>query len=99
METIDLKQFQGFDWDQGNQNKNWERHAVSYTECEQVFFNKPLLIADDTKHSDQEARYFGLGKTNQGRCLFVVFTRRDELIRVISARDMNKKERGVYEVI
>jgi uncharacterized DUF497 family protein len=87
----------GFHWDKGNLLKNWEKHRVSAPECEQVFFNKPLIAGSDKKHSKQEARYFALGQTDIGRLLFVVFTVRNNLIRVISARDMNRKERKVYE--
>lgn len=65
-------------------------------ECEQVFFNEPLLAQDDIKHSQEEARYYVLGQTDKKRLLFVVFTIRNDLIRVISARDMSKKERKVY---
>ena len=97
MDYIDLQQFQGFDWDLGNQNKNWQKHGVVYTECEQIFFNIPLLIEFDAKHSDKEARHFALGRTDDDRYLFIAFTCRGSLIRVISARDMNKKERGLYE--
>ena len=99
MKEIDLKQLQGFDWDHGNQNKSWNKHGVLYTECEQIFFNEPLLLSDDVRHSAIEARYFALGKTDQSRRLLVVFTVRGKLIRVISAREMNKKERGFYEKI
>ncbi len=88
--------FVGFDWDEGNKQKNWEKHQVEYTECEQVFFNKPLLISEDIKHSTQEQRYYALGQTNINRTLFIVFTVRDNKIRVISARDQSKKERTTY---
>lgn len=87
----------GFQWDGGNAGKNWERHGVSDAECEEVFFNHPLPIAFDEKHSQAEARYFGLGQTTAGRRLFVVFTVRGELIRVISAREMSRKERKIDE--
>jgi hypothetical protein len=87
----------GFDWDAGNILKNWEAHRVSASECEQVFFNRPLVAAPDTKHSQVEDRYYALGQTDAGRALFVVFTVRESLIRVISARDMNRKERKEYE--
>ena len=97
MKELNLNQFQGFDWNHGNQNKNWEKHGVTHIECEQIFFNQPLLVADDKNHSDLENRYYVLGKTNQDRKLFVVFTPRGKLIRIISARDMSKKERGIYE--
>lgn len=86
----------GFDWDEGNVEKNWIRHQVTKNESEQVFFNEPLIIADDTKHSQDEKRWYILGRTDAGRLLFIAFTIRKDLIRVISARDMNKKEREIY---
>ena len=87
----------GFEWDEGHLLKNWEKHGVSAPECEQIFFNKPLITSYDEKHSQQEARFFALGQTDAGRLLFVVFTIRNDLIRVISARNVNQKERKVYE--
>lgn len=86
----------GFQWDEGNSEKNWEKHKVSKSECEQVFFNLPFVIADDIKHSNDEKRWFILGLTDADRLLFIVFTIREKLIRVISARNMNKKERETY---
>ena len=87
----------GFEWDEGNLVKNWERHRVSASECEQIFFNRPLVTAEDPRHSAREARFYALGHSDAGRRLFVVFTVRERRIRVISARDMNRKEREVYE--
>jgi len=81
-----------FDWDKGNLNKNRLKHGVSTDECEEIFFNNPLL-SEDVIHSQAEPRIKALGKTNLGRKLFVVFTLRGGRIRVISARDQNKKER------
>ncbi len=92
-----LEECTGFDWDEGNLLKNWEKHGVAPAECEQVFFNQPLTVASDEGHSATEIRFYALGRTDQGRFLFLSFTLRDELIRVISARDMNKGERKVYE--
>lgn len=89
----------GFDWDEGNILKNWEKHGVSASECEQVFFNFPLVAASDENHSKIEARFYVLGHTDAGRRLFLVFAIRKNLIRVISARDMNRKERKVYETL
>ena len=86
----------GFDWDKGNIEKNWIRHQVTRNESEQAFFNEPLIIAEDMKHSQYEKRWYLLGKTDTGRLLFIVFTIRKDLIRVISARDMNKNEREAY---
>jgi uncharacterized DUF497 family protein len=86
----------GFDWGPGNRNKNWLGHSVTTTECEQIFFNEPLVVASDSKHSQVEDRYYALGRTSADRRLFVVFTMRGTLVRVISARDMSRKERRVY---
>jgi uncharacterized DUF497 family protein len=88
----------GFEWDEGNSRKN-EQHGVSMAEAEQVFFNTPLLVLPDPRHSDAELRFHALGTTNEGRRLHITFTPRDagQLIRVISARDMHRKERVIYE--
>lgn len=94
---LDIGEFDSFDWDQGNLNKNWEKHRVSNTECEEAFFNVPLLLYDDAKHSTIEPRYYALGQTSAGRELLIVFTIRNTQIRIISARPMNQKERQVYE--
>lgn len=87
---------EGFEWDEANLTKNWEKHHVRPTECEQVFFNLPLVVAEDSAHSVAETRYFVLGQTDGGRRLFLVFTIRKRRIRIISARDMSLKERRTY---
>ena len=97
MEENDLHYCHGFEWDEGNSDKNWLLHQVTDTECEEVFFNIPLIVADDTRHSKTEKRYYVLGQTDRGRLLFISFTIRDNLIRVISARDMNRRESKKYE--
>jgi hypothetical protein len=89
----------GFDWDDGNARKSSEKHGVSQAESEQIFFNDPLLVAADEKHSGLEARFHALGRTDANRLLHVTFTLRQEdtLVRVISARDMHRKERTRYD--
>ena len=89
----------GFDWDDGNARKSEEKHNVSQFEAEQVFFNEPLLVVEDKRRDYSEIRIHALGKTDTGRLLHLTFTLREDgsLIRVISARDMHKKERAVYE--
>lgn len=91
-----MRQCDGFQWDEGNFLKSWEKHGVSPAESEQIFFNRPLVALHDEKHSATEERLFALGHTDLGRLLFVVFTVRENLIRVISARDMNSKEKKIY---
>ena len=86
-----------FQWDEGNDQKNFLKHGVTQAECEQVFFNSPLLVAGDEGHSQSEARYYALGQTDASRLLFVVFTVRGRALRVISARDMSGKEKRSYQ--
>ncbi|HUW75605.1 MAG TPA: BrnT family toxin [Gallionella sp.] len=95
---IDLARIADFEWDEGNARKN-DQHGVSMAEAEQVFFNEPLLLIADSKHSHDEPRFHALGKTNERRMLHITFTLRNsgERIRVISARDMHRKERAIYE--
>lgn len=87
----------GFDWDEGNLLKNWNKHSVTHLEAELVFFNDPLIIIEEEKHSRKEKHWYGLGRTDAYRLLMIVFTKREKKIRVISARDMSRKERKVYE--
>lgn len=95
---IDLAKITGFEWDVGNARKN-DKHGVSTAEAEQAFFNDPLLLVADVKHSKRELRFHALGKSDEGRLLHITFTLRNAgaSIRVISARDMHRKERTVYE--
>ena len=98
---IDWTQIVGFEWDEGNARKSAEKHDVSQPEAEQVFFNHPLLIVEDAKHSHRETRFHALANTDDKRQLHITFTLRDRttgmLIRIISARDMHRKERSSYE--
>ena len=81
-----------FEWDDGNVDKNWEQHGVRASECEEVFFNQPLLVHDDPRHSTGESRHLALGQTHAGRRLCVAFTERGDRIRVISGWDMSRRE-------
>src|SRR5436305_13714194 len=96
-EVFEYDNLVGIDWYERNKQKNWEKHKVAYTECEEVFFNQPLLRSEDIKHSFQEKRYYVLGRSDTNRMLFLVFTLRITKIRIISARDQSKKERMIYE--
>jgi len=93
----EFKQIVGFEWDVGNIDKNLIKHGVENWECEQIFFNEPLIVFDDPKHSQFERRWSVFGKTDAGRKLTVIITVRNRLIRVISVRDMSQKERKYYE--
>jgi len=87
---------EGFQWDAGNSAKIWDRHRVMPTECEELFFNRPLIVGSDERHSTGEERLYALGQSDSGRLMFVVFAIRGRLIRVISARDMSRKERRIF---
>lgn len=92
---VSFNEVDGFDWDEGNRDKKQLRHNVHWLECEEVFFNRPLIVKQDTLHSKAESRYAALGRTERNRLLVIVFTVRDKKIRIISARDMT--ERAIYE--
>lgn len=94
---LQLEKVLGFEWDLGNSKKNVNKHQVSCEEAEQIFFNRPLLLLEDTLHSKIESRMKAFGKTNMSRLLTLGFTIRADFIRVISARPMNRKEKKYYE--
>jgi len=96
-DCLKIEELSGFEWDEGNIYKNEQKHGLKWQLIEEVFFNEPLYVFEDKKHSDNECRCFALGYTDDKDYLFVVFTKRGNKIRVISARLMNKKERKVYE--
>ncbi|MBW2604686.1 MAG: BrnT family toxin [Deltaproteobacteria bacterium] len=95
--TNEFDPFTGFQWDVGNIDKNLLKHQVRNWECEQIFFNAPLIILDDPKHPLSEKRWAAFGQTGAGRFLSIIFTKRGKLLRIISARDIYSKERKVYE--
>lgn len=91
-----IEAVEGFEWDTGNCEKNWKRHQVTQSECEQVFANLPLLLSATARASEAEPRYFALGRTDAARELAIVFTVRGKRVRVISARPMSRRERKEY---
>ena len=96
-DCLDLENIIGFEWDDGNIHKNENKHGLKWTVIEEVFFNEPLLVVEDFKHSLNECRCVALGKNNFSDLITVIFTARNKHIRVISARSMSKKERIIYE--
>lgn len=86
-----------FQWDAGNQEKNWLKHRVTMAECEEAFFDSHKRLLGSALHAGHETRYVLIGRTQEHRALLVVFTMRGQTVRVISARDVNKRERGLYE--
>ena len=98
VDVTSIPEFEGFDWSGCNAEKNWNSHAVTPLEAEQVFFNSPFICGDDPAHSHKESRFYALGQTDEGRVLFVAFTMRGRRLRVVSARDMSRKERRIYRL-
>lgn len=92
-----LKKCEGFQWDAGNRLKSWIKHGIYQKEAEDVFTRQPILVIPDAAHSQKERRYRALGMTSQGKPLYIFFTIRKNLIRVISSRKMHRKERKTYE--
>ena len=88
----------GFDWDESNVQKNWDRHRVTPEEAEEVFLNLPLIVRKDIRHGRSEKRYYALGCAHSGRLLFAAFMIRSKLIRVISVRPMNRGETEIYRI-
>ena len=99
MIVVRLPSVFSFEWDKGNEQKNWFKHKVTAEEAEEAFDDEKRLILEDTKHSEQEARYILFGKTERGRMLFIIYTLRNEnkTVRIISARDADRKEVALYE--
>jgi len=95
---VDWTRISGFDWNEANARNSSDKHDVSQAEAEEIFFNSPLLVVPDIRHSAQEQRFHALGRTDHARYLHITFTLREDetLIRVVSARDMSRKERAIY---
>lgn len=94
--SLSLSGIEGFEWDAGNLNKNVLGHGATPGEAEEIFFQSPLLLLDDLAHSEHEARFIAHGVTAAGRLLTAAFTVRGKQLRVISVRDMSRKERRIY---
>lgn len=98
MPNFDPSEIEGFEWDHGNL-EHIKKHKVDYKECEEGFSNKPLIVNEDETHSQIEERYRVYGQTNKNRLLSMIFTMRGNKIRIISARDQNRKERKEFREI
>ena len=95
--VFDVSKIQGFNWDRWNLNKSYKKHGITVEEAEEIFLDEEFGYERDIKHSQTEKRFIGIGRTGSGTVLFVVFTVRGRLIRIISVRKANKKERKKYE--
>lgn len=86
-----------FEWDKGNSSKNLKKHDVSDQEAEEAFFDRDKVQHPDPIHSQSEKRFFLIGKTKNHKLLYIAYTKRDNKIRIISARPLNQKEKYLYE--
>jgi uncharacterized protein len=86
-----------FDWDENKAASNLFKHGVSFDEAKTVFDDPLYVDFYDPAHSDDEERYLIVGESNQRRLLIVSYTERVRLIRLISAREVTRTEREVYE--
>ena len=94
---LDLSEPYQFDWDQGNIKKNLIKHGIECKDGEEIFLDEKLVFGEDVKHSISEKRYLAIGKTAKYKLLAVIFTVRNQKVRIISARKANNKERNLYE--
>lgn len=92
-----LPRLLSFEWDDGNIDKNFEKHLISSNISEEPFKDEDLITFPDLPHSKSENRYHLIGKTEQNTVLFITYTLRQDKIRIISARIANKQERRIYE--
>jgi len=99
MIVVKLPSVVSFEWDKGNEQKNWLKHKVAGEEAEEAFTDEKRLILEDIRHSEKEPRFILIGKTEKRRILFIVYTLRSDntRVRIISARDTNRREVQLYE--
>ena len=93
---ISLSKYKGFKWDKWNIDKSYKKHGITPNESEEAFLDEKAIILRNIKHSNKEKRYSLIGKITSNKLLFIVFTLRENNIRIISARKANKKERSNY---
>jgi len=86
-----------FEWDNNKASKNLSKHGVSFSEAQSVFDDPLYIDFYDPDHSDREERYVIVGESHQGRLLIISYTERVNSIRIISAREVTKSERQMYE--
>lgn len=97
-DCLNIQEVTGFDWDDGNILKNEIKNNLKWQVIVEVFFNEPLIVVEDFNHSKElEYRCLALGVIDDGTLVSVIFTKRKNRIRVISARAMSKKEKEFYE--
>lgn len=91
---IELNDIVGFEWNKGNKDKNFDRHKVTIKEAEEVFNSQPYIVLRTAYLNEERFQMFGESKE---RLLTTIFTIRKNKIRIISSRDMSKKQRDFYE--
>ena len=84
-----------FEWDSAKRASNLAKHGIDFADAVEAF-EAPMLVAVDSRADYGETRFAGIGRA-AGRVIVVVWTEREDVIRLISARRANAKERTRYE--
>jgi len=85
------------EWDARKAHENLRKHGVSFEEAKTVFDDPVYVDFYDPDHSYNERRYIIIGQSQQGRLLIVSYTEREDVVRLISAREAARGEREAYE--
>lgn len=87
-----------FEWDENKNRTNQNKHGISFTEAQTVFYDNEALVIDDPEHSEEEERFIILGLSNKANLLVVCHCYRasETVIRIISARKATKTESQYY---
>ncbi len=87
-----------FQWDNDKNATNIAKHGIDFMQAAPVFEDTNAIIMQDTRHGYDKERYQIIGVTNPLGIVFVVFTERDgDIIRIISARKADKREKRFYQ--
>lgn len=86
-----------FEWDPRKAKKNFKKHKVSFAEAATVLHDPLGITVFDPEHSEEEERFISMGMAKSSRVLMVAHTDRENRIRIISARKLDRMERKAYE--
>jgi uncharacterized DUF497 family protein len=86
-----------FEWDFKKSQSNKKKHGIAFEEASTIFGDSLSITIHDPAHSIGEDRFVTIGTSANGKLIVVVHTERDDIIRIISARNANRNERRQYE--
>lgn len=90
--SLDRESFEGFEWDEDKKNSNLVKHGIDFEDAIEVF-DGPLLLRRSDRHNEE--RWLAIGFLEE-RLIAVAFTRRANILRIISARRARKNEERAY---